>query len=267
MNKLSHALVLTAALALGGAVPAARAYSILSLAPTALPASTFNSDFAPVTTAPEMSSPFQFAGAPVSGVMESEVFQGRAGTPAANFYAYAYQIGVNPGATSSTGDPAHVDSASFHFGNTLDGTDLTNSGHESLSYVVTDGRVGNLSLPQAAPGGVIQTPTELSWIGDLRAKFEDQTSGSPPLTPGAKSATFIILSGAPQTQEFVNLQSSDPQVPNFSNPNGNPFTTVYAPTVLQIFPVPEPATLLAWSGMTGAVALVRRVRKSRAEDL
>ena len=132
-----------------------------------------------------------------------------------------------------------------------------------------------MSLPQAAPGGVIQTPTELSWqatpkTGDVRAKFEDQASASPPLTPGANSATFIILSKvAPQTQEFVNLQSSDPQAPNFSNPNGNPFTTVYAPTggtILQV-PIPEPATLLAWAGMAGAVALVRRVRKSRAEAL
>ena len=32
-------------------------------------------------------------------------------------------------------------------------------------------------------------------------------------------------------------------------------------------PVPEPATVLAWAGMIGAVALVRRVRKSQERGL
>jgi hypothetical protein len=40
---------------------------------------------------------------------------------------------------------------------------------------------------------------------------------------------------------------------------------VYAPQngVIAPIPVPEPATFLAWAGMAGAVALVRRVRKNR----
>ena len=262
MNRLNRLSVVAAGLALGLAAPAAKADPIVqSLSPTNLSAAAFNSAFEPIAGSPAQMSTVQFQGASPSGVMESQVFQGTGAEQ--GLYAYAYQIAVNSSGLTSTGDPAHIDSASFHYNATPVATDLTNSGHNSLSYLVTDGQVGGLNLPtQTGPNGTFQVPSELSWqaqanSGVLRAKFEDAATGAPTLTAGANSATFVVISTQPPTQQFVNLQSADPQTN---------LPSVYAPTAgsTQPIPIPEPSTVLAWAGMAGAVALVRRVRKQRA---
>jgi hypothetical protein len=262
MKMLNRLSALAAGIAVGLATTAAEADPIVqSLSPTNLSASTFASDFQPIAGSPAQMSDIQFQGSGASGVMESQVFQGTGAE--SGLYAYAYQIAVNANGVTSTGDPAHVDSASFHFNATPVATDLTNSGHNALSYIVTDGQVGGLTLPtQTGPGNTFQVPNELSWqsqanSGVLRAKFEDAATGAPTLTAGANSATFVVISTQPPTQVFANLQSADPQTN---------LPSVYAPTPgsTQPIPIPEPTTVLAWAGMAGAVALVRRVRKQRA---
>jgi hypothetical protein len=67
----------------------------------------------------------------------------------------------------------------------------------------------------------------------------------------------VILTNQPFDKNFVNITSNTPQT--------GAMTAVYAAngTVISPSPVPEPATILAWAGMAGAVALVRRVRRSR----
>lgn len=262
MNTLKRLPVFVAGLALGLAAPAVKADAIVqSLAPTNLSASTFASDFQAIAADPAQTSTVQFQGAAASGVMESQVFAGT-GTYQ-GLYAYAYQISVDSNGLTSTGDPAHIDSASYHFNATPVATDLTGSGTNSLSYVVTNGQVGGLTLPtQTGPGNSFQIPTELSWqaqgnSGVLRAQFENAATGAPTLNAGANSATFVVISTQSPTQVYVNLQSADPQTN---------LPTVYAPTTgsIQPIPAPEPTTILAWAGMAGAVALVRRMRKQRA---
>jgi hypothetical protein len=54
----------------------------------------------------------------------------------------------------------------------------------------------------------------------------------------------------------VSLQNANPQItyPTAYSAQGGDIHEV---------PVPEPTTVLAWTGMIGAIALVRQVRKSR----
>ncbi len=266
MKKYMRLSAIATGLALGLAAPTAEAAPVQSLDPTNLSVSQFNSMFQPIANAPAMTSAVSFSGATAgsnitSGVVASQVFQGTGAD--AGLYAYAYQVGVNPNSVTSTGAPANIDSISFHFNATPVGTDLTNSGTNSYSYVVTGGTVGSLSLPtMTGPGGAVQVPQELSWqaqtnSGVLRAQFENAASGAPTLSAGANSATFVVISNQAPTQDFVNVQSPDPQTN---------LPTVYVPTAgtIQPIPVPEPATILAWAGMAGGLALVRRVRKHRA---
>lgn len=67
----------------------------------------------------------------------------------------------------------------------------------------------------------------------------------------------MVITSQPFTQQFVNLQSSNPQIGNF--------VPVYSATGGSIspIPVPEPATVLAWAGMIGAATWVRQFRKRR----
>jgi hypothetical protein len=264
MNKLTPAFVLGAGLAFALATPNVQADPIIqTINPTAMTAAQFNSLFQPISSAPVMTSTYDlygYSGAPETGIVQSQVFQGTGA--AAGSYAYAYQIGVNANATSSNGVPAHIDSASFVFNGTPVGTDFTNSGNPSYGYVIKDAQIGGLNLPQAAPGGVIQAPSTLSWqpganIGVIRAQYVDPNLSAPPLNPGANSATFVLISTQPFTTQPVNLGSSVPTVGGL--------TSVYAAEGGQIqpIPIPEPSTLLAWAGMAGAVALVRQVRKNR----
>ena len=92
------------------------------------------------------------------------------------------------------------------------------------------------------------------------ANFVNPGTSTPPLNSGDDSATFVVLTKQPFAKNFVNVTSNSPQT--------DPLTAVYAAegTVISPVPVPEPTTILAWAGMAGAVALVRRVRKSRTTD-
>jgi hypothetical protein len=260
MNKFSLALALGTGLALSWVAPIAHADPIIQSLPAAdMSASQFNSLFQPLNNAPALQSTFQFLGAPVSGTMESQVFQG---TGAANgLYAYAYQVSVND-VNDSDGNPVNVQSTSFKFNATPVGTDFTNTGHNVFAYTVSDGTVGGLKPPVAASGQSILSPAQLAWqpnakVGSLVASYVDPANNIPALNAGANSATFVVISDQPFTQQPVNVQSPNPQTGSI--------TQVYSATGGDInpVPVPEPTTVLAWAGMAGAVALVRRVRRNR----
>jgi hypothetical protein len=226
--------------------------------------SQFNSLFQPLSGANSgpLSSPFTFMGSSTpAGTMESQVFQGVGA--AAGVYAYAYQFDVNP-VNDSTGQPVNLQGASWHFNATPVGSDFTNTGHQTYAYVISDGAVGGLAAPVAAPGQSILAPTQLNWspnttVGSLLATYFDTATQTPALQAGAKSATFVVLSSQPPTTQFAGILGSDPIAPN------SPAVSTYSPQAgsIEPIPVPEPTTVLAWAGMAGAVALVRRVRKNR----
>ncbi len=261
MNKISLALALGTGLTLSLAAPdrSARADAIQTIATPTLSASTFNADFAPVNT-PVM-SPFQFSGASgTSGLIQSQVFQGVAGTPEAGLFAYAYQVQVNP--TDGSGMPNHVDSASFQFNATPVASNLTGAATPSYGYVVTDGQVGGLTAAGT------QSPAMLTWqpyaaagVGYIRAQYIDPSSQNGALSAGTTGATFVVLS----TQPPLPIDSK----PTTVNVGGGSATTTvpvaYSSSggTVQAIPAPEPATLLSWGGMIGAVALGLRFRKSR----
>ncbi len=259
MNKFTQALALGAGLALVLAGPVAKAAPIVqTLTPANLSAATFNADFTAVT-APMMSQ-YTFQNTPTSGVVESQVFRGVGSET--GLYAYAYQFGVN-NVADNTGQPTYVNSASMVFNDTPVGTNLVNpsSNQNYFAYVVTNGQVGGLDLPQAAPGNVVQAPASIAWYpgdktGSLTFQYLDPTANTGPLAAGAKSGTIVVLSTQPFTQQYVSLQNPDPQT-------GYPLA--YSPTggVIQPIPAPEPATILAWSGVLGALAVVHRVRSAR----
>jgi hypothetical protein len=254
MNKLTLALVLGAGLTLSLAGPGrpADAAAIQTITPESISASTFNQFFTPFNTA--VLSPYQFDGATgPSGLIESQVFQGTgqyAGT-----FAYAYQVAAN--ANDGSGAPSGVDSTAMKFNATPLASDLTNSGKPTFAYVVQNGQIGGLDLSGS------QAPTTLSWqanqsSGIIRAQYVDPASQTQPLSPGSNSATFVLLT----TQMPA---STKPSV----NVGGDAATTTvpvaYSASAgsIEPIPVPEPATILAWAGMAGAVALVRRFRKAR----
>jgi len=260
MNRFSNALALGVSLAVGLACSSARAVPMVqTLTPANLSAATFNADFTAVTA--PMISQYTFQNTPTSGVVESQVFRGVGAE--AGLYAYAYQFGVN-NVADNTGQPTYVNSASMVFNDTPVGTNLINPGGPQTyySYVVTNGQVGGLNLPQAAPGNVIQTPASIAWYpgdktGSLTFQYLDPTTNTGPLAAGAQSGTIVVLSTQPFTQQYVSLQNPDPQT-------GYPLA--YSPTggVIQPIPAPEPATILAWSGVLGGLMLVHRVRSKRA---
>jgi hypothetical protein len=228
---------------------------IQTLGTTEMSASTFNSLFQPYNTA--MMSPFAFSGGSGNaGTIQSQVFQGTGA--ASGLYAYVYQVSANQNATDSAGEPVHVDSSSFKFGATPVGSDLTGSGKTQFGYNVVDSKLGGLGMSGN------QAPAHLSWqagqtTGFIRSNFVAPATQTPALAGGATSADYVLLSTqAPMTSNF-----------NSVNVGGGSATTtvplVYTPTAgtIEPIPVPEPATILAWAGMAGAVALVHRVRKTR----
>jgi hypothetical protein len=298
MNKLTLTFALGGAITLGAVLPtAARAASIgttttaspVQVLPTsALDAAQFNALFTPVAGAPVTSSPISFAnatgsGSTQTGTIQSEVFQGvKDATPgstldATGLYAYAYKITTNN--VSNSGEPVHIDGASWQFNATPTGTNFTQTGAAGntasgkptsginaagvlttttpnpayYSYVVSNGNVGGISNSSTDVA-----PSSVSWQagvtnGTIRANF---TNGNGSLNAGQSSATFVVLSDHPFTSNLAGALSSTPQT-------GSP--TVYAATGGSIspVPVPEPATILAWAGMAGAAMLVRRTRKAR----
>jgi hypothetical protein len=191
-------------------------------------------------------------------MVESQVFQGTGSMT--GLYAYAYQIAVN-NVTDVNGQPTSVNSASLAFNATPTPASLTANTTPSSVYVVKDGPVGSIDLPQAAPGMQIQTPTSVAWMpgsktGALTFQYLDATKNTGPLAAGSNSATIIVLTNQPYVNQPVSLQNANPQIAigmAYSAQGGE----------IHEVPVPEPATALAWAGMIGAVALVRHVRRNR----
>jgi hypothetical protein len=219
----------------------------------------FNSLFQPIPGVAAMTSSYQFLNTPTTGMMSSQVFQGTGA--ATGLYAYAYQIAVNP-VSDVNGQPTSVNSASLAFNATPVPANFTGSnGIGSSVYVVNDGKIGSIDLPTAAPGSVIQSPASVAWMpgtktGSLTFQYLDATKNTGPLQGGANSATIVVLTNHPYTNQPVSLQNANPQItyPTAYSAQGGDIHEV---------PVPEPTTVLAWTGMIGAIALVRQVRKSR----
>lgn len=258
MKKLTYAFALMAGLAYFSAAPSsALAGSLIQTLDTPeLSSSQFSSLFQPIAAAPVLQSPFQFYGAPVSGDVWSQVFQGTGA--AAGLYAYAYAVSVN-NVSNNSGEPVHVDSLSWQFNGTPTVTNF--AGSPAAAYIV-NGPVGGINPSANSSGVQLQTPSSLSWapgsaVGTIRADYVNPSTQTPPLGAGSNSATFVLITNQPYSQQFVNLQSSNPQIGSL--------TPVYAATGGQIYPVPvpEPATLLAWTGVIGAAALARRFRGRR----
>ena len=158
---------------------------------------------------------------PTTGMVESQVFQGT-GT-AAGLYAYAYQIAVN-NVSDNNGQPTSVNSATLAFNSTPTPASFTSGSTPSPVYVVTDGQVGSINVPQAAPGSVIQTPTSVAWMpgtktGALTFQYLDATQNTGPLQAGATSGTIVVLTNQPYTTQPlpVSLQNADPQITPLSH--------------------------------------------------
>jgi len=228
-----------------------------------LSASTFASEFTPVTavSSTTMPSSYSFYNTPNAGVVESQVFQGT-NSAAGNFaglYAYAYQFGVNNVNDTSTHQPTSVNSASMLFNATPTAASLT-GGMPSATYVI-NGAVGGLNVPQAAPGYSVQVPSTITWMpgtttGSLTFQYLNPTTSTGPLAAGATGETIVVLSTQkPGQNQYVSIQNPEPQ-------NGYP--QVYAPSTGPIeAAAPEPATILAWAGVIGALAAAHRVRRGR----
>jgi hypothetical protein len=263
MNKITYALALGAGLVLSLTGPSAEAAAIVQNLPTpTLTAADFNSLFQPITGAPAQIQPYQFLNTSTSGNMESQVFAGTGSF--SGLYAYAYQFGVN-NVSDSTGQPTSVNSASMIFNATPAPTNLhpgDSNSPTSAVYVVTDGKVGGIDLPQAAPGSVVQIPSSVAWTpgtttGALTFQYLNPTTNTGPLQAGANSATIVVLSSQSYVNQPVSIQNANPQTvyPEAYSASGGK---------IQEVPAPEPATVLAWAGMISAVALVRHVRRTRA---
>ena len=256
MNKITYALALGAGLVLSLASPNAQADPIVqTLTPTPMSASQFNSLYTPSTTV--LTAGYDFMNTPNAGVVESQVFTG-IGT-AAGTYAYAYQFGVNSAVDTSIQQLTSVNSASMLFNATPTGTDFTHTGTNTYAYVVTNGQVGGIDLPTAAPGSVVQTPSSIAWLpnsttGSLTFQYLNPTTGTGPLAAGALSGTVVVISTQPFTQQYVSVQNPEPQTlyPKAYSPTGGPIEQV---------PAPEPATVLAWASVIVGLAIGRRFRR------
>jgi hypothetical protein len=255
MNKITYALALGAGLVLSLASPNAQADPIVqTLTPTPMSASQFNSLYTPSTTV--LTSNYDFMNTPNAGVVESQVFTGTGA--AAGTYAYAYQFGVNSAMDTSIQQLTSVNSASMLFNATPVGTSFTNAG-TAFAYVVTNGQVGGINLPAAAPGNVVQVPASIAWLpssttGSLTFQYLNPSTNSGPLAAGALSGTIVVISTQPFTQQFVSVQNPEPQTL---------YPKAYSPTAGTISPVPapEPTTVLAWAGVIAGVAIGRRFRR------
>lgn len=257
MNKFNFALALGAGLVLSLAAPTVQAAPIVqALSPQNLTAAQFNQDFSPSSSV--LTNTYTFMSTPTTGVVESQVFQGSGAY--SGLTAYAYQFGVNNVADTS-GQLTSVNSASLQFNATPVPVSL-NGGANSSVYVVTDGQVGQISVPQAAPGSTVQVPASIAWqpgvtTGSLTFQYLDATANTGPLQAGTSGGTIVVITNdSNSTKPFVSLQNADPQT-------GYP--QAYAPTggTIDQVPAPEPATIIGWTGVLGALALVHRARRNR----
>ncbi|WP_165073393.1 hypothetical protein [Paludisphaera rhizosphaerae] len=258
MNKISYALALGVSLALASAASAAPIVQQLD-APE-LSAATFSSLFKPIDDAPAITSNYQFMNTPVTGVVQSQVFEGTGAY--AGLYAYAYQFGVND-VSDSAGQATSVNSASLQFNATPVRADLLGTGGAgSAVYVVKDGTVGSLNLPSAASGGIIATPSSVAWMpgdktGALTFQYLDASKNTGPVDAGSTTGTIVVLTTEPWTNKPVSLQNANPQIayPSAYSADGGD---------IQEVPVPEPATVLSWAGMIVAAGVMHHRRSRRA---
>ena len=193
-----------------------------------------------------------------SGLIESQVFQGIDGTP-----TRALRLRL-PGRRSTrptaAATPIHVDSASFQFNATPLGSDLPARARRPTATWSPNGQVGGLNLSGT------QAPTTLSWQPDADDRRRSGRSTSTrPRRPGrsaagTNSATFVLLSTQLPCRRLEADRSTSAAAPR-RPPSRSP--TRPPPARSSRSPSPEPATLLAWAGMAGAVALVLRFRKAR----
>jgi len=280
MNKLTLALVLGTGVSLSMAVTTSAVANPMeadkplptvpqnqTLPTTEMTAATFNSLFKPIEGLGVLENSYQLLGDSVSGTVRSQVFEGYGA--AVGKYAYAYQVSVASPTTGGTAGAGHVDSLSYRFNDTPEMTSFVSTKgvpQDVYGYTVSGGAIGGLLGP-AKDGELLQKPASLSWIsnkvnGALRVHFVDPDTKTPPLDAGSTSAALVVISDAPLPEpsapktEFVNLQSDRPTTN---------LTAVYAASGgnIDAVPIPEPSTVLAWTGMIGALALVRRVRKNR----
>jgi hypothetical protein len=261
MNKFTYALALGAGLVLSLAAPTVHASPIQDLKPATLTAADFNSNFTPISGVAVLNNPFSFLNTPSpAGTVQSQVFQGTGAY--AGLYGYAYQIDVN-NIQDTTKQPIGVNSTAMYFNDTPTPARL-GGGSPSAVYLV-NGAIGGLNAPTVtnAATGAVPTPSHIFWqpgttTGSLTFQYLDAQSNAGPLMAGTNSGTLVVLSTQPPSsaQLFVSLQSPDPQ-------NGYP--QIYSPENGSIHevPAPEPATLIGWAGMLGALALARHVRRSR----
>ena len=263
MNKFTFALALGAGLVSSLATPTVHAApivqpSIQDLQPTALSASQFSSDFTPISGVGVLTNSFSFLNTPsAAGTVVSQVFQGQGAE--AGLYAYAYQIDVN-NVKDTTGQPIGVNSTAMYFNATPALASL--AGGSSSSVYLVNGAIGGMNAPTII-NGTVAGPSQVFWqpgttTGSLTFQYLDATSNTGPLMAGINSGTLVVLSTqAPaSSQLFVSLQSPDPQ-------NGYP--QVYSPqtgTIEQV-PAPEPAALIGWASVIGAIALSQRIRRNR----
>jgi MYXO-CTERM domain-containing protein len=271
MNKFSLTLALGTGLVLGVAAPSARAAGLTTTPPTTttsgsqpittadISAATFNSLFTPVAGVAPQTSTVNFFGAAGAGTLTSQVFvDPGAGPGGANLYAYAYQVSTN-NVNDSGGQPVHINAASWQFNATPTGTTVFGNTSPVFGATISNAAIGSFATPTAAAGGTPPAPSSLTWTpgsvtGSVLANFNVGAQGQ--LNGGDTSAIFTVLSTqAPSsTFSFAGVLSSIPQ----TSLNG-----VIAPLAGPISPIPspEPTTVLAWAGMAGAVALVRRRRR------
>ena len=215
MKKFTFALALGAGLVLSLAGPSARASALVqSLPPQTLSASTFASEFTPVT--PVSSGTYSFLNTNNAGVVESQVFAGTGSF--VGLYAYAYQFGVNNVNDTSTNQATSVNSASMLFNATPTSAMLMPGSPASATYVINGAIPGSqLSVPQAAPGFTVQVPSTITWVpgtntGSLTFQYLNPTTNSPPLEAGATGETIVVLSTQkPGQNQYVSIQNPEPQ--------------------------------------------------------
>jgi hypothetical protein len=257
MKIRSSLLALFAALCVASPNPSLQAAPIVqTLATGDMTSSQFNSLFTPIASAPTLSAAYQFMRTPVSGMVESQVFQGTGA--AAGLYAYAYQFVVNP-VIDYSGQPTSLNSASFAFNATPIASNLIDGSSSSYSaYVIQDGAIGGIGAPRGGPSGMIQAPSAITLMSGTSAKtltvqYLDPRTGSGPLEAGAHSATIVVISTIPFTTQSVSLQNADPQIS---------YPIAYTPTGIN---VPEPSTILGWAAAISGLALFRlRNRRGRS---
>lgn len=140
------------------------------------------------------------------------------------------------------------------------GTNFTGTG-TSYAYVITNGQVGGINVPQAAPGSVVQTPSSIAWVpssstGSLTFQYLNPTTNTGPLAAGATSGTVVVVSTQPFTQQYVSLQNPEPQTV---------YPMAYSPIAGSInqIPAPEPSTVLAWTSVIAGVAIGHHFRRTR----